>query len=230
MDYNLYAELIRYERWLRCHSGGCSSKPDYKYKAFVLDKRLDKSINKISYAFYNHMLDDVFGCVTLNILDRYSLDCWLQSIIEKYGICSVIESIRINNSRYHRVKRLRDRVESIISYESYFLTLTFNNKTLSTTSVKTRREYVTRFLKSLSNNYVANIDFGKKKGREHYHAVIQCNMFDKKLWPYGFIDIEKVFLDDFASDKLSKYVSKLTNHAIKETTRRNSIIYPKNRN
>lgn len=230
MNYNLYVEISRYERWLKEHTGGCSSKPDYKYKAFILDKRLDRSINKIGYAMYNHMLDDLFDCVTLNILDRNTLDHWFYDIIQKYGVCSVMESIRINNARYHRLKRLRDRVESIISYESYFLTLTFNNNCLQRTSAKTRREYVTRYLKSLSTNYVANIDFGKKKGREHYHAIVQCKNVDKSSWvKYGFIDVKSTYFDVSSNsvDKLSNYINKLTHHAIKETTRRNTLIYPK---
>lgn len=221
-------ELNRYEKWLKMNSGGTSIKPDYKYKSFVLSNRLDKSINKILLSMYNHQLDEIFDSISLNIFDRNTIDSWLLSLIEKFGVSAVLEAIRINNARYHRISRLRDRVESIISYKSYFLTLTFNNNCLNHTQPDTRREYVTRFLKSLSTNYVANIDFGKKNHREHYHALVQCNEVNRDGWTkHGFICVEEVILTDSSVDRLSKYVAKLSNHAIKETTRGNYMIYPK---
>ena len=76
--------------------------------------------------------------------------------------------------------------------------------------------------------YVANIDFGAQNHREHYHAVIQCKKIDASSWhKYGAIFIEKVRNNGIGHDceRLSKYVSKLSNHAIKETTKRCSLLY-----
>ena len=76
--------------------------------------------------------------------------------------------------------------------------------------------------------YVANIDYGSKNKREHYHALINCDKVDFKSWrKYGNINAKRVRNKDIESDKtkLSKYIAKLSNHAIKETTKRSCLIY-----
>lgn len=151
----------------------------------------------------------------------------------------------------NRTSRLRARIKLFLEQEepTIFLTLTFSDKVLQNTTPETRRRYVTRYLKSQSAYYIANIDFGSLNGREHYHAVIlgKVSLSD---WEYGIINAESVgnrssltrknipiryknLPEEIARQKmrvdterkLSKYVSKLTNHAIKETTKRNAIIY-----
>ena len=224
---NLYKEVSRYEKWLKSR-GVCGNINNYNYKAFVIDNKLDKALNTISLSLYNQDLDNLCDSISINIFDKNSIDFWLEDIYKKYGACALMESYRILNANYHRLSRLRNRIDSIISYRSFFLTLTFTDEILSKTSSKTRRLYITRFLKKLSTNYVANIDYGFKKGREHYHAVVMCNDIDYKLWKYGNLDFKLVTYEDDTSDRVSKYVSKLVNHAIKNTTKRNYIIYPKN--
>lgn len=142
-----------------------------------------------------------------------------------------LEFERLCNSRYHRVSRLKKRIGAMIQNEDgetcLFLTLTFRDDILSNTSVATRRRYVQRFLKSLNCNYCANIDFGKKNHREHYHCVVQLSHIDYSLWnkPYGRIDGIQVRCGDLDNEKIAKYIAKLTNHAIKETTKNSYIIY-----
>lgn len=133
---------------------------------------------------------------------------------------------RISRSSYARTKRLKDRITSILnSGDCLFLTLTFTDKVLSETSSATRKAYVKRFLCSLDCTYVANIDYGKRNGREHYHAVVGIDNIDYHLWSYGAINGLKIRNDTDDITRISKYVSKLTNHAIKKTTKRNAIIY-----
>ena len=78
-------------------------------------------------------------------------------------------------------------------------------------------------------NYVANVDYGAKNHREHYHAVVMCDNIDHKSWRYGAINFKRINYDaDIDTiNKLSMYVAKLTNHAIKETCKRCYLIYPK---
>ena len=64
----------------------------------------------------------------------------------------------------------------------------------------------------------------KRKG-EHYHAVITSDQRPPKTWSYGFIDILKVKTTENDTKRVSKYISKLTNHAIKHTTKSKRIIY-----
>lgn len=107
-----------------------------------------------------------------------------------------------------------------------FLTLTFNNKTLNNTSSDTRRKYVRRFLKENCVCYVANKDFGGRNGREHYHAVVLVKgQLNYTNWSYGALNGQKIRLNGTSNTKLAKYVSKLTNHAIKKTCKRNVLIY-----
>jgi hypothetical protein len=115
-----------------------------------------------------------------------------------------------------------------------FLTLTFRDDVLANTSEETRKKYIQRFLKEQCSLYIANIDYGTKKGREHYHAVVipKYNQIDGSFYRtnYGSIDFERVRnkggVDTEATSKrLAKYVSKLVNHAIKETTRKCQVIY-----
>lgn len=139
------------------------------------------------------------------------------------------ECIKIKNADYRREERLKKRVEKmLLNGQCLFLTLTFNDKTLEKTTQKRRRELVQRFLKACNGEYVGNIDFGAKNGREHYHALIQAEEIDFSPWrKYGNINCERVRNRNLKTDtiKLAKYTSKITNHAIKETTRRSVLLY-----
>ena len=168
--------------------------------------------------FFNGSLD---YCETYQQLKKY---CDITNLSKELKECE-----RINHAWFERVKRLQDRIETILmSSPSSFITLTFTNKVLQETSAETRRRYVARWCKQYGVAYVGNIDFGKNTNREHYHVIIAKTIQDKN-WPYGFMDIENINTDNTKSVIcLSKYVSKLTNHAIKETTKRCCMIYSRN--
>lgn len=97
---------------------------------------------------------------------------------------------------------------------------------MNSTSEETRRKYVRRFLKENCICYVANKDFGARNGREHYHAVVLLkSKINYSKWNYGSINGQKIRLNGTSDVRLSKYIAKLTNHAIKETCKRNALIY-----
>lgn len=126
----------------------------------------------------------------------------------------------VNQSLYERTKRVRQRNEAIIlSKNGVFLTLTFNEQTLNNTNYKTRRVYVSRFLKSQSDFYIANVDYGGDYGREHYHAVIYGKV-DYTLWQrYGAVNGRAMRITDINDViALSKYITKITKHALKQST------------
>lgn len=150
------------------------------------------------------------------------------------------EAYKINNASYRRKNRLAKRIGNIIKYGqlkgyyAIFCTLTFNDKMLEDTTRQTRRRYVSRFFDSQSCfDYVANIDFGGDFGREHYHAIV---LVDHKIkaedWykiaknSFAFFNVVKDYKD--SDIRLAKYISKITNHAIKETTKQCRLIYKKN--
>lgn len=153
---------------------------------------------------------------------------------------------KLHQSFKARRQRLRRNIEDMMtSGSTYFVTLTFNDETLNKTNEQTRRKYVTRFMDDRSLKYVGNIDYGDKNGREHYHVVfrsddldgihyiknckgkfhnIDCKQFIE--WnKYGFFSIEKCSNGDLDKYRLSVYVSKLTNHAIKNSTKQSRLIY-----
>lgn len=228
IDVIYESELRRYDKWFKDKEG--FNGIDYEKKSLTIKQKVNNMVNELGHHIYCRNLFDTFGIYNANELNKKEIHIFYNSLADNFGFRSIIEGIRINNARYHRVGRLRKRIESIINTtnNSFFLTLTFTNESLEKLSEKTRRRYVHYYLKSISNNYVANIDYGKRNHREHYHAVVQCDFIDYKLWKYGSLDFEYInIFDDSCSDRLSKYVAKLCNHAIKETTKRNHLIYSK---
>lgn len=136
------------------------------------------------------------------------------------------EAEKINRAYYARVRRLKKRISlMLLTGTCHFVTLTFTDSILASTSAETRRRYVSRYLSSVGSEYCANIDFGSENGREHYHAVVKVDSIDSSPWDVnGFSNCKKIASAlDFAP--LAKYVSKLTNHAIKETTKCCRMIY-----
>lgn len=226
----LYEKDLRlYEKWLKSKAI-TDNKIDYQYKGTIISNKINKYVSQLTWHEHLNRVYNSFGISTFYEFTDDSIDIMYNSLADKFGYCSILESIRINDAKKHKVSRLRDRIESIISYNnSLFLTLTFTDKCLNSTDFKTRRRYVQRFLKENSLNYVANVDYGAKNHREHYHAVILADKIDHKAWKYGAINFKRINYDaeQDTIEKLALYVAKLTNHAIKETCKRNYMLYPK---
>lgn len=197
-------------------------KPDYALKSKVLELGLDVTEREVSKAMFfsrnpqynvRTSVDYSLASQIFNYYNNNYYDLWK-------------EAQRLNHARYQRVRRLKTFIFGLISYyDCVFLTFKFSNDSLEKTSVKTRRTYVTRYLKSYDCPFVANLDFGKEHHREHYHAVIGCKKVDFDKWTLGNLDAERVRDSKNSHERLAKYVAKLTNHAIKETASRQSLIY-----
>ena len=156
----------------------------------------------------------------------------------------------INDAYYQRLHRLKARVERMCDIGCCFLTLTFDDM-IEQTNETTRRKYVQRFLNGFDVPYIANVDYGSTNGREHYHAVICAPLEQLALetWGKGYVYYEevgttRVYRDDKGiyerkpkkrdetpehnGARTSKYMNKLTNHAIKETAKGHNIMYCRN--
>ena len=118
-----------------------------KYDDYLLRRRL---------LVANYLFDDMTDC------DLYQMN------IEEMIACE-----QMRKQKYACFTRLVDHVRFMLQeYENvYFLTLTFNDYAMGL-APDTRRQKIHRLLSKNCLDYVANIDFGKKKEREHYHAVI----------------------------------------------------------
>jgi hypothetical protein len=205
-----------------------SKEQKQELKQIILKNKLHREAGQLSLKSYRLYQMDVNGLYYPSLKNYSYEDLYndKETFIKRYGSTTLKVANNLNQASYKRVARLKDRIrEAVESGSAYFITITFNNETLSKTNEKTRRLYITRWLKSLSPFYVANIDYGKTKGREHYHAVITSDQRPPKTWSYGFIDIKKVATSETDTKRVSKYISKLTNHAIKHTTKSKRIIY-----
>lgn len=186
-------------------------------KMAVVELSLDKEWNKASKASF--LYDD---------------NGPLEAFRDAYGDYVYQVAKNLVRANYKRYGRVRDKVAELISNgNAYFLTLTFKDEVLSKTSEATRRRYVSRVLKANFPFYVANIDYGDKNGREHYHAIVwsfldPLNADCPFKWPYGFFKSEHIGTSEEDSVKTCKYVTKLTRHALKASGMAKRLIYSRN--
>lgn len=192
---------------------------DYKLKADVLKTDLCqkmKVVDRNNYLLYRDGL----------VIDKDN-DQKYCDLVFQYGHKWVQEARKINTASFRRLERLKLRIRDyLLSGDCIFVTLTFNDDVMANTSESTRRQYVSRYLKSISDKYVANIDYGvddRYTHREHYHAVVLIPWISEK-WTHGYIWREKVH-SDCSDEKISKYITKLCNHAVKDSTKRCCYIY-----
>lgn len=211
---------------------------DYAYKSYVLKEHSDLLIKQKRASLYDYSIDKLnnegvllYALKTDKEFYKPSNDlinyCLENNLFNEY-----LECIKINHAEYERTKRLKERIKGmLLNGKCLFITLTFTDDTLATTTEKQRRVAVVRYLKKFNSPYIANIDFGAdetKTMREHYHAVINCDKIEFEAWrKYGNINARVIRNRNIDNDKtkLAKYVAKLSNHAIKENAKRSSLIY-----
>lgn len=148
-------------------------------------------------------------------------------LLNKIGLTAIVESLRLQESTKKRNIRLKDRINKILQNDKcIFVTFTFNDDYIDSIKDKYKRVYVVRWLKKYSIDYVGNVDFGSKNGRIHFHCVIAVNKdIDCTTWKYGAINFKRINNKNLKA--LTLYVNKLTNHALKESTKCQYLIYPK---
>ena len=157
--------------------------------------------------------------------------------INDYGHEYVVGAFLLGRSNRRKRAYLRERINKIIedadntSQNVYFLTFTFSDNLLDKTIASYRRKKIQRFLLKNCRHYVANIDYGKENEREHYHAVVSCDNIQEIVKEYAktfnsYIKVKKLRK---SVKKIAEYIIKLTNHALKETTENNNLIYDRNK-
>lgn len=217
MDIIYLTDLRNYEKKLKSYILLNNNTCDFNYKASVLNNNIPMFLNQ---ALHNEK-EYIYRDLTPDTSFRDYLS-------DTFGFCSILESFRLNDSYKHRVLRLRHKISNIIyNYDNiFFLTFTFKDSVLNNTDSFTRRRYVQRWLKSNCFDFVGNIDYGEKNHREHYHALVSCNRVDTSSWlKNGAMNFELVHLDEKIDEKMAKYINKFVYHAIKETTKRQHLIY-----
>lgn len=143
---------------------------------------------------------------------------------------SMSEAQKVYDSRKQQKYRCDKKLKQMAcNYDHlFFVTLTFTDDTMQRLSERTRHRYVAETL-NLADDYVANVDYGAKTQREHYHAVIASdktlNQEIRLKWQkYGFIHIKPVVkrtvFTKKKESKLASYMVKLSYHATKLTAGR----------
>lgn len=142
-------------------------------------------------------------------------------------------------ARQAKQRRLFKRISKFFNRGfAFFVTLTFDNYYLHALSFYSKREAVTSFFRSLNAFYIANVDYGKQNDRIHYHAFVVLesvpdNVVVKKIgnrifynisgWRYGFSSFAIINGSDTDIKRVSRYINKLVNHAVKDSA--DKIIY-----
>ena len=159
-------------------------------------------------------------------------DSYLDIIPDKTKIHECFKIYRANRQRKHNnwneLCKWVYAIEKIPCYKKFklvFGTLTFRDNVLASTSERTRARYVTWYLKENTFHYVANIDFGKKNNREHYHFIAMVeDKVNGNAWKYGGNKIKFVKWTKKDIKSCKNYLLKLNNHSYKESTKQKRII------
>lgn len=136
------------------------------------------------------------------------------------GQSPLIASYNTQRADEMRLYRLKKRCTEIIEKEfSYFITFT-----ISEDHINLKKDTIRKKAQSVLGQarYVLNEDFGSQNQRLHFHALVG---YDTELnyksiiaqYPYGAINIKPVRKNNVASKKISLYITKTYNHALKLT-------------
>lgn len=188
------------------------SKYDKVFKSEVIDKGLVKDFFQLKKQFEKDapkVADFENGII-------YRLNYWsTYEAIQRFENSQFDCAYLLARSKIRKAQKVREKISDLVmNKEAVFLTLTFRDDIFDKTTPQTRRRYVSRFLKGVSGQYVANIDFSPDVGREHYHAVITQRV-NLKDWSFGFAYAEKIRCHKSDLTRVSKYITKLTAHALK---------------
>lgn len=140
---------------------------------------------------------------------------------------------KLLSARYMKVSRLKRRFIYLITKckNLYFVTFTFSDLYINK-SDKTHKRLIKNALSTFDINYkiILNADYGTKNERLHFHAIIGTESdanLDKHLKEFYpcFTKTEKIKVSNDSIKKISKYINKLSNHAIKSSTLKSRIFY-----
>lgn len=117
-----------------------------------------------------------------------------------------------------RKYRLNKKTRIMLNKKCYFLTFTLNNENLCDEKELVNR--VKSYFKNARLKGYFNIDRGSKNERLHAHAFVQAEYIDQSVknplrWKFGTLNFKICSTEHIDSIRLSAYISKLSNHAVK---------------
>ena len=130
--------------------------------------------------------------------------------------------LKAESARKQKKKRANKVIRAMFECydELYWITLTWSPQYLDGLKENVRRKYVQQFLNDNCRYYCANIDYGSKKQREHFHAVVAWNRSEKMPeWKYGWKRFKRIRKPESNEPyRITGYMLKLVNHAGKVTS------------
>lgn len=191
----------------------------------------DEGLSRGLVMAYNRFVVAHFGTEmnrALKDLRVHADDTALRLSLLNHGEVFTADMMRAVRSRYRTMERVRKRLRAWLARPSgsvWFLTLTFRDEVWAREDIteRTLRGYVSAYLKRSFPDYVANKDYGERNGRMHFHAVAWLPEGEEppSAWRYGFCQAKPVKPTEGSTKALTKYLQKLTNHAVK---RQNSAV------
>lgn len=192
------------------------SKYDHNFKREVLIKKIDKLVAIEKHKAYKNSIERLVSVEDGEVLTIMTNGCYFEFLDYCKEVPTLDCAMRLNESKKRKTCKVREKIEELVyTGNAIFITLTFKDSVFKNTSIETRRRYVARYLKANSKNYVANIDYGSLKGREHYHAVVDKDIIFNEWHKLGAINVERVRTHENDLARVSRYVAKLSNHALK---------------
>ena len=136
-------------------------------------------------------------------------------------------------ARYNKISRIKQHFIYMIMKKKniYFLTFTFNDSYINKCD-RTKKDLIKNLLKEIDFNsfIILNVDYGSQTERQHYHCIFGTNkdldlksILDKYYPCYSYT--EKIRLDSTSIKKIPKYINKLSNHAIKDSTKGSRLYF-----
>ena len=132
--------------------------------------------------------------------------------------------------RKYRLKKTITEILKNHLKESYFLTLTFNEEFLKSTTKKERLKIIESFLNNQTDKYILNCDYGKENKREHYHALVVAKdkYINFTLYNSKYGNINSISMNKYKNQSIESKTNYLLTHALKETSTK-KIIYSRSK-
>lgn len=205
----------------------------YREYGLELSELINDKTESERIATLNELMQMVYKNTSITNLNTQELESYFQ----------------LKKSRHNKKTRIGSRLNYYKSreYKFCFATFTFNDDALKLDN-KYRKEHITRLLNENTNivDYIGNVDFGEKKGREHYHYILILSKDFEPIAKYetitskqtrtckcitnlginykkGFATYQLVGRENIDIEKTKQYIAKLTLHAIKVSTKQRLI-------
>lgn len=183
-------------------------------EAIKLTKKINKYLSCFSYRTKKKLYEEIEYKNKIETKIKYVkyINIGINELIKNNYKFNEIRK-KINNYQ-GKQKRIRNRIKKMDTNNIWFATYTIKDKYMKKNHSRKLKEI------NQGKNYIINSDYGDKTNRLHYHGIIESKEEPIK-WEYGFCKFIKIKNNNI--EALAKYIDKLTNHTIKETTKK--IIY-----